>query len=887
MSLPILTSKLYIPHSSALIARRRLFEQLTNGLSRKLTLVAAPAGSGKTSLVSAWLREIDLPVAWLSLDGADSEPTRFFNYLVAACRHLEPAIGQSVLDLLQTPQPPPLEAMMTLLIIDITSTTTAQQYLLVLDDYHLIDDISIHEAMKFLLDHQPPRLHLILITREDPPFPLPQWRVRRQMTELRANDLRFTTPEIIEFFNKTTKELSLSPEDVAALERRTEGWVAGLQLAALSLQNLADPTGFIKDFAGDDRYVVDYLITEVLQQQPPHVLDFLEQTSILRRFSATLGEAVTGQSNVAEILTYLEETNLFLVPLDNRREWYRYHHLFGDLLYHRLKQTSPGRIPKLHGLASRWYQAQGLTDDAIYHALAGEDYDYGADRIEQVGLKMIGQARLIQTERWIDSLPDTFIEERPYLSILLAWNSVLNMQPDKAETQLAHVRTGLQKLTSNNNLTLELTCQIAIIQGYISRLRRDLPTSIAHIQQAIESLPEENEFLQCVAHLNLGGNYWVLGNFTAAQAPLRQAVTFLGLADTTYPALVAAGYLTNAFLQRGHLSKAKNLCQHVEQKLTYRRRPPPAIAYVAIEQGALFYEQNDLTAATARLSQAVQLGENLDRIVNIGRALLLLAWIKQVSGQPEEATALLERASANRPPTVAEFEYHQVRLWLAQGNFSAAGEWAKAYGAQRDGEKPWQALDELTFAHVMLADKQVDRALEAVSWSEASAQAAGTTGWIIRSLALKALCYQATNDTKQALHSLRQALEIAEPEGYCRTFIDHGPPMHQLLQQAAAQNIAPAYVSRLLAAFPKSRQAGTSSPPLLRSPAPSPLVEPLNDREISILRLMAAGLSNREIAEELYLATNTVKWYGSQIYGKLGVRKRAEAVDRGHELGIL
>jgi len=546
MPLPILTSKLYIPHSDAIIARPHLFQQLTVGLSHKLILVAAPAGYGKTSLISAWLREINLSTAWLSLDATDCDPGRFISYVVAACRQIEPTIGQTILDLLQLPQPPPFEVMLTLLLDDLTKLALSH-FLLVLDDYHLIEELSVHKGMRFLLDHLPPQLHLVIISREDPPFPLPQLRVRQQMTELRANDLRFTTSEIIAFFNQTTKEVKLSPADIAVLERRTEGWAAGLQLAAISLQNTPDPTGFIKDFAGDNRYVVDYLITEVLEQQPPDVLDFLQQTSILMRFTAALCQTVTTQPHAGETLAYLEETNLFLVALDNRREWYRYHPLFGDLLFHRLRQMSPAQIPRLHRLASHWYQEQGFSDDAIHHALAGEDYDYAADLIEQVGLKIIGQARLNQLQQWIVSLPKTFTSERPHFSVLLAWICVLNRQPDQAESHLAVAEPAIQNLAEDSKLRLEIVCQVAMLRGYVARLRYDLLASITHIQQAIQFLPNHNEFLQCTAYLNLGGNYWRLGNFAAVEMPLRQAVTFLNFPDTIYPALAAAGYLANTY----------------------------------------------------------------------------------------------------------------------------------------------------------------------------------------------------------------------------------------------------------------------------------------------------------------------------------------------------
>jgi LuxR family maltose regulon positive regulatory protein len=879
MSSSLLQTKLYIPLvRSDLVPRPRLIERLNEGLQHKLTLISAPAGFGKTTLVCAWLRQIDLPVAWLSLDESDSELPRFLNYTIAALQKIDSGLGQTILSLLQLSERPATKHLITLLINDIAALT--DKIVLIFDDYQVIQNLDVHKALAFLLERLPPQLHLVILSRTDPPFPLSRLRVRQQITEIRDSDLRFTEAEATMFLNELMN-LQLLPEDVTALEARTEGWIAGLQLAALSLKGRQDKHEFVRNFTGSHRQVIDYLSEDVLQLQDEAVQRFLLQTSILDRLSGPLCDAVTGQTNSQMMLETLEQANLFIIPLDDERRWYRYHHLFADFLRIQFQHRQADQVSNLHRRASRWYQEQDFTNDAIHHALAGEDYNYAADRIEQVGLKMVGQARLNRLQQWIVSLPKTFTSERSYLSVLLAWISVLNRQPEQAESYLMVAEPAVQSLAENSNLKLEIACQIAMLRGYISRLRYDLLASTAHIQQAIQLLPDDNEFLQCTANLNLGGNYWNLGNFAAVETPLQKAVTFLNFPDTTYPALAAAGYLTNAYLQRGQLSEATKLCQRVEQELAPRRRSLPAMAYVAIEQGALFYEQNDLTAAIDCLSLAIQLGENLDRIVNVGRAFFLLAWINQVTGQTDEVATLVERANANPPPSVTEFEYYKVRLWLMQGKLAEATQWAHSYQEQRALDKPWGVLSELTFAHILLADKKIEAALKVLTRCEASAQAAGIMSWLIRSLALKALGYQAVNDVNQALTSLQQALSQAEPEGYLRTFIDYGPPMQQLLQQAAAQRISPAYVSKLLAAFPdfgfKSR---------IQNLKPE-MVEPLNERELSILRLMAAGLSNREIADELYLSVNTVKWYSSNIYGKLGVKKRVEAVDRVHELGIL
>jgi LuxR family maltose regulon positive regulatory protein len=876
MSLPILPSKLFIPGSDQLIARPHLFEQLNNGLGRKLILVTAPAGSGKTSLVSAWLREIKVPVAWLSLDGTDGDPGRFVTYIVAACQKIEPTIGQRVLDLLQAPQSPRLDTMMTLLLDDL-SHLSHNDCLLVLDDYHLIEELSIHEGLRFLLDHLPPQMHLVVITREDPPFPLPKLRVRQQLTELRVRDLRFTIPEISAFFNQNSNPVQLSTEEIAALARRTEGWIAGLQLAAISLQNNPDPSDFIKNFAGDDRYIVDYLFSEVLEQQPSHVLDFLQQTSILKRFTANLCQAVSAQSRANEILAYLEEANLFLVPLDNRREWYRYHHLFGDLLSHRLKQTSPSQIPKLHRLASRWYQEHGFMEDAMHHALTAEDYDYAADLIEQVGLKMRGQGRLNQLQQWMVALPETYHAERPYLSLLLAFRSVLNMQAEKAEAHLSVAEPLISKMADNSKLKSEIMCQMSLLRGYISRLQGEIAASTRYLQEAAQWLPDHGAVLHCSVYLNLGTNHWILGNFSEAEAPFRQAITFLNQPDTVYPAFIAAAGLTNLYRQQGRLNEIGRLHQQLAQQLPPAQRSHLAKSFVAAEEGPLLYEKNELTAATESINQALETSKNLDRTINVSIALLILAWIKHVNGQRADIEPLLAQANANRQPFVVEFDYYQVRLWLAMGNLEAASRWARAYEQAHKEIKPWQALIDLTYAHILFAENQLEQTLKTLEQCEAATRSIGAMNWVVRSLALKAVCYQARHDRDQALHSLQQALTLAEPEGYCRTFIDMGLPMQRLLHQAATQGIATNYISHLLNNFPHSSAD---------KPTPN-LAEPLTEREHSILRLMAVGRSNREIAEKLFLSVNTIKWYSTHIYRKLGVNSRTEAVAQAREAGIL
>ncbi len=900
METPLLQTKLYVPPTRPELVRRpRLIEKLNEGLGqnldfgRKLTLISAPAGFGKTTLVSDWLRQIGLPIAWLSLDEGDSELSRFLNYTIAALQKTDSGLGQTVITLLQLSETPATETLITLLINDIVAFS--DKIILIFDDYHVIQNLEVHKALAFLLNHLPPQLHLALITREDPPLPLPQLRVRRQMTELRANDLRFTTAEVTQFLNQTMG-LNLSAEDITALERRTEGWVAGLQMAALSMQDVADIAGFIADFAGDDRYVVDYLISEVIERQPEHVQEFLLKTAFLNRFTTPLCNAVTERDNGRASLTHLEQANLFLISLDNKREWYRYHHLFGDLLRYRSKEKMGGEGTKqLHQRAAAWYAENGFTDEAIHHYLAAEDCSQAADMIESAGAELIGQGQLRKLLRWLEALSDDHVRARPLLCVYYAWALNLMGQAAAVEPRLQDAERALP--AASPTLTKDIQGQITTIRAYLARNRGDISLSIQRLRQALADLAPDNFFMRSTVNLNLGYNYLLIGQLTQADEALQAARMDGQASQAVYVTLVAMAMQAGTYVSQGKLGQAIAL---YEKAIAYglahnsgRPFPPAGYAYAGL--GQALYEQNNLERAEQYLTQAVEFGELLADWSMTRRGLLPLAWLKQIQGDNSTARALWQQAlnvvqQAESKQVEAQLRVHQARLWLVQAATSAnqpalaaAAAWAEAYQQSKPDPCSYpQALAQLTLAWLRLLQGQASLALAGLEPVAEAATAGGQTDNLIKILTLQALAQSALGDVKTALATLNHALNLAAPEGYIHTFVDFGSPMQQLLQRAVSHQTAPDYVVKLLAAF-----TGTPPPlPRLSSAHPS-LIEPLSDRERQVLRLLANGLSNQEIADALIVSVNTVRTHLQRIYAKLAVSNRTAAVSRAQELRLL
>ncbi|HEX6551596.1 MAG TPA: AAA family ATPase, partial [Ktedonobacteraceae bacterium] len=828
-------------------SRPRLLERLNEGLHGKLILISAPAGFGKTTLVSAWLAGSPRPAAWLSLDAGENDLTRFLTYLVAAVQTIAPTIGEGVLAILQSPQPPPLESILTALLNDLTNIK--YPFVLVLDDYHVIDAKPVDHALTFLLDHLPPQMHLVIATREDPVLPLAHLRGRGHLTELRVADLRFTPSEAAEFLTQVMG-LTLSAEDIAALERRTEGWIAGLQFAALSLQGQPDATSFITSFTGSHHFVLDYLLEEVLHRQPEHIQTFLLRTSILDRLCGPLCDAVmldpsaTGQAT----LEFLERVNLFLVPLDNERQWYRYHHLFGDLLRQRFQQSitaSAGdegkSIAQLHIRASQWYEYHGLEIEAFRHAAAAQDVERAERLMEGKGMPLYFRGAGAPVLHWLASLPKAVLDARPSLWVQYASLLLMNGQATGVEEKLQAAEAALQGVEPDDT-TRNLLGEIAANRATLALVRYQVEPMLVQSHRALEYLHPNNLASRTTAHWTLGVASFLQGDRARARRAYTEAIALSQAAGGSFTTILATLGLGNIQEADNQLSLAAETYRRVLQLLGDRPLPLASEAHLALAR--LCYEWNDLETAEQHAQQSLQLARLYDRAIDrfvLGE--VLLARLKLAQGDVTGATALLAEAAqsarqhnfVHRLPEVAAA---QVLTLLCQGNLSAAAHLAQAH------ELP------LSQARVHLAQGDPSAALAVLeSWRQ-QVEAKGWQDERLKVMVLQALALQAHGDKDQAVHLLIDALSLAEPGGFIRLFVDEGRPMAHLLSEAEALGRMPDYVSKLLALFAVEEQGEDTA----SWPAAQPLLEPLSPRELEVLQLMAQGRSNQEISEQLFLA---------------------------------
>ena len=913
----LLTTKLYIPPvRPELVPRPRLVERLNQGLNRKLTLVSAPAGFGKTTLVTEWLQRLratspqgragdaERSFTWLSLDENDNDPARFLSYLVAAMQKIDPAIGQAAQAMLEAPQPPPPEPLLTSLINDIAATS--RPFVLILDDYHLIHTLSIHQQLAFLLEHQPPPqrgMHLVIATREDPPLPISRLRARGQTTEIRQTDLRFTEEETAGFLRRMM-QLELSSSDVAALHRRTEGWVAGLQLAALSLRGRDDVHQLVQSFAGSHRYILDYLVEEVFQRQPADVQYFLLKTSILERFSAPLCDAVCGASRRGaerddshQVLLALEQSNLFIVPLDESRQWYRYHRLLADLLRHRLQmEEAASTIASLHQRASQWYQAEGYVADAVHHALAGSDWKRAANLIHAASDTMLKRGEVTTLLRWYQALPEAEVRARPRLCLEYGWALILTGQIEAADSYLGQAEAVAQEETdqdrqaASSDQTVFLG-EIIAAQAYVARARGDDRRTIELSQRALALLPEADTDTRSVLAVNLGITHWSSGHLTEAEQALKEAHHAARQSGNHYAGLTALSFLGTIQATWGKLHQAAEL---FEQAIESEAKLPP-IALAHNELGALLYEWNDLEAAAEHLQRGIELSQGSGNMeIQIG-GYHKLARLKQARGDAPAALDALQKAhrlaydNALPPLTRIRNAACHVEIALAQDDLATAIRWAEQVTQDADASPFYQLLG-LTPARLLLAQNEKSAATEQL---ESCYETAIRAGWQFGVVEVRALQALAAPTRNAALAFLADALTLAEPEGYVRTFVDKGEPMAGLLQEAASQGIAPAYVGKLLAALGvwEHGSMGETPPhgptPTHPYPHTPTLIEPLSDRELDVLRLLADGQTNQEIAQGLCVSINTVKTHLKNIYGKLGVNNRRAATTQAKRLGLL
>ncbi len=903
MSSSILTTKLYIPSiRDKLVPRSHLIEKLNIGLARKCTLVSAPAGFGKTTLVSSWLQQIDRPATWLSLDESDNDLNRFLTYLITALQKIDGKIGQVGQEMLQLPQPPTIETLMTTLVNDVIITDIA--FILVLDDYHIINNPLIHQGLDFLLAHIPPMMHLVMTSRADPPLALAALRAKAQVFEVREANLRFAADETYYFINQTM-DLALSPDDVMALENRTEGWVAGLQLAGLSLQGLSavDKKNFITTFAGDDRYIVDYLLEEVLHRQPAEVQMFLLQTAILDRLCGPLCDTILdGISNrqdqetissfaSGKILEMLERANLFIIPLDNRRQWYRYHHLFADLLRLHLQETYPDQVQWLHLRASEWYQANGLEEEAIKHALAANDFDRAADLIEPIAQVIMSQGKLFTIRGWLQALPDEIIQSRLRLAVYHLWMLFSTAQMEAAEIRLGEI-TDVVSRDSDPTFAGEIDA----LRAFFAYNRGNFPDSIKYAQQALKLPWQSDSFFPLFSTSLLGNSYRLNGDIASAIKVCRELSRHRQKGQRVASAIMGVGNVIRLQMIQGKLREAAQTYEQTfqGQHLQPDKATTPLHSVALIGMGEVLYEWNNLEAAANHLRTGVTLSQRWPSLVEfLIDGVAGLARVLQAQQDIEGAFSLIEEMEQYTNQS-AIFQWKlphlaacRARLWLSTTgyNLTAAIKWADTRDLPPpDNPSYMYEFEYLTLTRVLIAQGKSDDALTLLTNLERAATDAGRMNSALECWVLQAMIQQAKGNTQDALNTITQALSLAEPEGYIRIFVNEGEPMAQLLHQAVGQHIKSDYIRQLLNAF----SGPSSSTTLVNHHSEiQNLVDPLSERELDVLRLLNTHLSGPEIATELMVSINTVKTHIKRIYSKLNASNRHEAIERAKVLGLL
>lgn len=877
MSMNILSTKLYMPPSRPKVVRRtRLLERLNEGMHRKLTIVSAPAGYGKTTLVAEWLAGCGRTAVWLSLDEGDHDPARFLTYLTAALQTMDRSIGEGVFALLASPQPPPSEFILTTLLNDITSVP--YPFHLVLDDYHVLDAGPVDKAITFLLDRMPPQMHLVIATRKDPSIPLGRLRARDQLTELRAADLRFDFPETVEFLGEVMG-LSLSNDEMAHLDSRTEGWAAGLQLAALSMKGDSGISGRSASFTSTHPFVLDYLVEEVLKRQPAAIQTFLLRTSILDRFCGPLCDAVMAGAEREqplppgqEVLAYLEQANLFLVPLDQEKRWYRYHHLFAELLRQKLQPMS--EIAPLHVRASEWLEAQGCELEAFHHAAAAGETARAVRLIEGKGMPLLFRGAVTPILNWLASLPEEELDAWPSLWVTYASALLLSGRLSGVEQKLQAAEKALQGIPHDDK-SRDLIGHIASIRATMAVNKHQAETILAESRRALNYLHQGNLPVRTATTWTLGYAYQLLGERTAAIKAYTEALSAsqrIGHVMITVMATLGIGLLQEAD-NRYHM--AAETYRHV---LALAGDPPLPVACEAhLGLARIHYEWNRLEEAQRHSQQASRLARLLEHSDRVVACEVFLARLKLAQGKVSEAAEIVVRSEhfARQHRYEHQFPFIsavRVQVLLRQGNLTAALQLARKH----------KLPVSLARAHLAQGDTAAALALLGphMEWVEAK-------GWEderLQGLILEALALHAHGEKLRSLQQLSYALALAEPGGFVRLFLEEGLPMAGLLSEAAAAGIMQEYIGKLLSAM---KAEGIHSGLLSDLPQAPSLIEPLTARETEVLRLIALGLSNHEIGERLFISLSTVKGHNRIIFDKLQVKRRTEAVALARKLGLL
>ena len=901
----LLATKLHMPAQRPdLVPRPRLTARLDEGLARGLVLVCAPAGYGKTVLLADWTRRGGQPAAWLSLDGGDNDPARFWRHAVAALDRARPGTGERVAPLLGPPAPASFQGLVTALINELAS----DEALLVLDDYHVISAQQVHDSLGFLLEHQPAGIGVVLASRSDPPLPLARLRARGQLAELRGAELRFTVGEATALLQQVAAGpgTALPDASVAALAARTEGWAAGLALAALSLRGHDDAAAFVAAFTGSHRYVLDYLAEEVLERQPEQVRTFLLETSVLERLSGQLCDAVTGRAGSQALLEQVERAGLFLIPLDEVRGWWRYHHLFADLLRARLQEEQPGRVPDLHHNAAAWYAGHELADDAISHAVAAGEMTWAARIIEQhfdEVFNLRGEAATVH--RWLSVLPAEVVRSRPRLLLAQALMAVTSGHLEVVEPLLDAVECALPDWTDE---PFEPTAGVAashlinvpalttLHRGALAQFRGDAEATAAFAAQMLAEIDPGERMLSATAHGFLAVAEWLHGRLAEAERAFASSVT--GWRETSQPTLIAWGCYELALIQRaqGRLDAAVLTCQQALDSLVTSGLPLPAAGPAYVGLAEIAYQRDELDLALRHASEGIGLCRQFVYTPPLADGLAILGMIRQATGDPAGALeAITEAGQASPGPAglLNPVPAQRARLLLAQGNLAAAARFAQENGLSPDDDPIYpREPGYLVLARVLLSQDRPAQALALLDRLHTAALAQDRTDSLIETGALRALALAASGNEAGAVTVLAEALLLACPQGYVRVFADEGPPMAALLGRLiaaqrtgqAAVGVPLGYLARLQCAF----DTGPSTPDHRPGTAAvQGIVDPLTSRELEVLTMLAAGRSNQAIARELVVTLDTVKKHVGHVLAKLGAANRTEAVARARQLTLI
>ncbi len=907
MPASILATKFNIPRiRTHIVPREGLILRLKDGLKCKLTLISAPAGFGKTTLIGEWARSLDRSVGWLSLDESDNDIIHFLSYFIVALQSVNEDIGQDELKRLRSPHPLPIEETLIAIINQINALS--EEVVLILDDYHLISTSSIHEAVAYFLDHMPENVHLVIISRADPPLPLARLRGRGEIAEFRQNDLRFTIDEAADFLQEVM-EVGIDLEDVRALNSRTEGWVAGLQMAAVSLQGQEDVSKFVRIFTGSNRYILDYLIEEVLQRQPRSIQQFMLQTSILDRLNSLLCDAIVSeigdwrlethdplQSPVTDlrsqvILEHLESSNLFIFPLDDNRQWYRYHRLFRDLLRKHLQQLSPDLIPDLHRRAADWFEEAGMLSDAIEHALAAQDFDHAAQLVEQVAEEILMRSEVGTFARWLEKLPEETLDGHPHLILYHTWCLIVTgASNDVIERQLRNI----------DEINGVLSARVAAIRAYLAIYQGDLSSAWELSHVAWERLPEDDLFLRGILSLIFGISLLAKGDVEAGIESLSDVFQASQEVDNVMVGTITISHLARLRMRAGELKEAHDMYQRaIDLARDENGQTLPIAGEAFMGLGEIWLQKNDLVKAEEFILKGIQHTEAWSDVAAL-EGYLALARVRQAQNRGAEVAPLVEKARELavqfKTTTLDDImvDLHEVKLFLAQGDLEAAIAWIEERNVENFlGSEQWveqtgnfhdhlRKYELIILSRVLIAKGESQRALEILIPLLEAMKELRRVDLVLEVLILQAIARQADGNFEAAMLSIEEALSLAEPGGFIRIFINEGTVMAKLIYEASQREISPEYCGKLLSAFPDPTQNDVPSRTI-----DAEWVEPLSPRENEVLCLIAEGLSNKEIAERLFLSLGTVKVHTRNIYGKLCVSNRTQAVAKARSFGIL